>query len=218
MTSRVNRDFESLRTFTDNASHEMQTPLAIINSKLDILLQTSDEKQAETIQTIYNATGRLTRLNQTLLLLTKINNDQYSNQTEVDLKKLLQQKFQQFEELIATRNIMLHVKLEQVYLLINEELADILFNNLLSNAVKHNYNNGYINCFLTAENVTITNSGSPLTFDEKRIFDRFQKGEQSTGAGLGLAVVQQICEESNLSITFSNINNEHAFTIIFNGK
>lgn len=216
MTKRVNHDFETLKTFTDNASHEMQTPLAIINSKLDILLQTSDEKQAEQLQTIYNATGRLTRLNQTLLLLTKINNEQYSDQSEVDLKALIVQKFQQFEELIKARNIQLHLDLKQVEMQINKELIDILFNNLLSNAVKHNYNGGNIHCHLTPEKITISNSGPPLTFDAKNIFNRFQKSDHSTGTGLGLAVVQQICESSNLGITYSNNSNEHIFTIIFN--
>ncbi|WP_018614407.1 sensor histidine kinase [Segetibacter koreensis] len=218
MTSRVNRDFESLKTFTDNASHEMQTPLAIINSKLDILLQSSNEKQAEQLQTIYNATGRLSRLNQALLLLTKINNEQYSRQNKVDLKNLIEQKLQQFEELITARNIKLRVELAEVFIDINEELADILFNNLFSNAVKHNYSNGYINCFLTPESITISNSGPPLTFDPKQIFNRFQKGDHSSGTGLGLAVVQQICENSNFTITYASGTNEHAFTIIFNAK
>lgn len=216
MTKRVNHDFEALKTFTDNASHEMQTPLAIINSKLDVLLQTSDEKQAEQLQTIYNATGRLTRLNQTLLLLTKINNEQYSNQSKVDLSSLILQKFQQFDELIKARNIQLLLNLAEVEIEINKELIDIFLNNLLSNAVKHNYNGGYINCVLTPEKITITNSGPSLTFDKKNIFNRFQKSDHSAGTGLGLAVVQQICENSNLSITYSNNSNDHIFTIVFN--
>ncbi len=215
MTKRVNHDFEALKAFTDNASHEMQTPLAIINSKLDILLQTSDEKQAGQLQIIYDATGRLTRLNQTLLLLTKINNQQYSNQSTVDLISLILQKFQQFDELIKARNIQLQIELAEVHIQMNKELIDILFNNLLSNAVKHNYNGGYIHCNLTPEKVTISNSGPPLTFDAKNIFNRFQKSDHSTGTGLGLAVAQQICESSNLTITYTSSNNEHAFTIIF---
>ena len=218
MTSRVNRDFESLKTFTDNASHEMQTPLAIINSKLDILIQSSNEKQAEQLQTIYNATGRLSRLNQALLLLTKINNQQYSRQGKVDLTNLIEQKFRQFEELITARKITLCVELAPVCIDINEELADILFNNLLSNAVKHNYSDGYINCILTPDSISISNSGLPLTFDSQQIFARFQKSDHSSGTGLGLAVVQQICENSNFTITYASGANEHTFTILFNAK
>lgn len=215
MTKRVNDDFEALKAFTDNASHEMQTPLAVINSKLDILLQTSDEKQAEQLQAIYNATGRLTRLNQTLLLLTKINNEQYSNQSKIDFEKLLQQKFQQFDELIKGKDIQLDFELTQVYIQINEELADILLNNLLSNAIKHNYTGGCINCMLTPEKFSITNSGQSLTFDAKHIFNRFQKSDHSSGTGLGLAVAKQICESSGLTLTYATSNNEHVFTINF---
>jgi signal transduction histidine kinase len=213
MTRRVNRDFEALKTFTDNASHEMQTPLAIIRSKLDILLQTSDEKQADQLQTIYNATGRLATLNKTLLLLTKINNEQYSNQSQVNFRKLIEQKYQQFDELIKGKNIQLNSELEEVYICINEELAEILLNNLLNNAIKHNYNGGYIKCVLTNEKLSISNSGHPLTFDEKYIFDRFQKSDHSAGTGLGLAVVQQICESANLTVNYTSGNNDHTFTI-----
>lgn len=215
MTKRVNNDFEALKAFTDNASHEMQTPLAIISSKLDILLQNSSEKQAEQLQAIYNATGRLTRLNHTLLLLTKINNDQYKNQSLVNLKILLQQKFQQFEELIKARKIKCNYSSEEVSLLINKELAEILMNNLLSNAIRHNYAEGFISCVLTKERLSITNSGPLLTFDATHIFERFQKSDHSEGTGLGLAVVHEICESSNLSITYSNVGNEHTFSVFF---
>ena len=193
----------------------MQTPLAIINSKLDILLQTSDEKQAEQLQTIYNATGRLTRLNHTLLLLTKINNEQYSNQSNIDLKSFILQKFHQFDELIKARDIQLCLETTQVYIKMNEELADILFNNLIGNAVKHNYKEGHIHCHLTAEKMTISNSGLPLTFDPKNIFNRFQKNDSSAGTGLGLAVVKEICENSNLTISYACGDNEYVFTIVF---
>ncbi len=215
MTKRIYEEFETLKAFTDNASHEMQTPLAIITSKLDILLQTSTEKQAEQLQAIYNATGRLTRLNQTLLLLTKINNDQYKSQNQVDLKELIEQKLLQFDELIKARNIELKTELEQVYININEELAEILMNNLLSNAIKHNYDGGFIHCLLTAKKLSISNSGPSLTFDKKDIFNRFQKSNHSTGTGLGLAVVQQICENSGLGIAYLDDHGEHTFTILF---
>jgi signal transduction histidine kinase len=215
MTKRINEEFETLKAFTDNASHEMQTPLAIINSKLDILLQTSTEKQAEQLQAIYNATGRLTRLNQTLLLLTKINNEQYKSQNHVDFKNLFQQKLMQFDELIKTRNIELAYELREISISINEELAEILMNNLLSNAIKHNFSGGYIECRLNEQELSISNSGAPLTFDKKDLFNRFQKSDHSTGTGLGLAVVQQICDSSGFSIEYSNVNNDHIFTIRF---
>jgi signal transduction histidine kinase len=218
MIKRINEEFITLKAFTDNASHEMQTPLAIINSKLDILLQTATEKQAEQLQAIYNATGRLTRLNQTLLLLTKINNEQFKNQHPINFKKLIEQKLKHFDELINTRNIKLIVEIEDVCININEELGEILINNLLSNAIKHNFNEGYIKLQLNQEKFSITNSGPALTFDKKHIFRRFQKSSHSTGTGLGLAVVQQICESSQLSMAYVSNMNEHTFTILFRSE
>lgn len=215
MIERINEEFTTLKAFTDNASHEMQTPLAIINSKLDILLQTATEEQAAQLQAIYNATGRLTKLNQALLLLTKINNEQFRNQQPINFKKLIEQKLKQFEELINTREIKLFVEIEDVSININEELAEILINNLLSNAIKHNFNEGYIKLQLNQRQFSITNSGPDLTFDKKQIFQRFQKSSHSTGTGLGLAVVHQICESTRLSVAYSNDVNEHTFTIAF---
>jgi len=215
MTKRVSQEFESLKAFTDNASHEMQTPLAIINSKLDLLLQTSNEKQAEQLQAIYDATGRLTRLNQTLLLLTKIDNNQYSNQQKVNLQKLVEQKLQQFDELLKARNIHAEAELDEAYVNINTELADILLNNLFSNAIKHNYNGGYMRCSLSQTRLSILNSGHGLTFNKEDMFKRFQKSNHSNGTGLGLAVAKQICERSNLSINYSYTGDEHVFEITF---
>jgi signal transduction histidine kinase len=213
MTKRISEEFESLKSFTDNASHEMQTPLAIINSKLDLLLQSSTEKQAEQLQAIYNATARLSKLNQTLLLLTKINNDQYKNHQQVDLEELLTKKLQQFEELVKARNIRVDVELQKASINMNEELAEILINNLLSNAIKHNFERGHINIRLDQKALCISNSGPSLTFNPKDIFKRFQKSSTSAGTGLGLAVVKQICENAGVEIEYKTNQNDHIFTI-----
>jgi signal transduction histidine kinase len=215
MTKRINEEFNVLKAFTENASHEMQTPLAIINSKLDILAQHSTEKQAQSLQAIYDSTSRLRRLNQTLLLLTKINNEQFNTHRKLNFKNLVEEKLLQFEEVINSRNLKLNSDLVEINIDMNEELAEILMNNLLSNAIKHNFDNGFISCRLTEQKFTISNSGPALTFDKDHIFNRFQRSTHSTGTGLGLAVVQQICETNNLSIQYHNENNEHAFSIVF---
>jgi signal transduction histidine kinase len=194
MTDKVSNEYKILKTFTDNASHEMQTPLAIIRSKLDLLIQTSKENQVEQLQAIYDATGRLTKLNQTLLLLTKIVNKQYQKPEMVNMKTLIENKFQQFDELLKSKNITLTYNLQEVIIPINKELADILLNNLLNNSIKHNEAGGIIDCQLTSDKISITNSGAKLMFDKANCFDRFQKNNHSDGIGLGLAVVKQICD------------------------
>jgi signal transduction histidine kinase len=215
MTGKVSREYEVLKSFTDDASHEMQTPLAIIRSKLDLLIQSSNESQAEQLQAIYDATGRLARLHQALSLLTKIENQQFSNPEKIDLKALLEDKFQQFDELIKAKNIRLTYELEWVCILMNKELADILLNNLLINAIKHNYEGGTIECVLHANKLSVSNSGPELTFDKVNIFNRFQKSHHSSGTGLGLAVVKQICDASGLSIGYFHLHDKHIFHITF---
>jgi signal transduction histidine kinase len=218
MTDKVRKEFEILKTFTDNASHEMQTPLAIIRSKLDLLIQSSFETQVEQLQAIYNATGRLTKLNQTLLLLAKIDNNQYQKPEVVSLKTLLESKFQQFDELIKGKHLTLKYDLQEVCISINKDLVELLLNNLLSNAIKHNYQRGSIECILTAEKFLIANPGPALSFDSANIFDRFKKGSNSDGSGLGLAVVKQICDASNLPVSYFLLNDKHVFQISLAGK
>jgi signal transduction histidine kinase len=213
MTDKVTNDYQTLKAFTDNASHEMQTPLAIIRSKLDLLIQSSHENQVDQLQAIYNATGRITKLNKTLLLLTKIENNQYKQPEVVNLKILLEQKFQQFDELIKGKNLNLNYTLDDVSLNINKELAELLFNNLLSNAIQHNHNEGTIECKLESTTFSIANSGPALTFKSANIFDRFQKGSHSEGSGLGLAVAKQICDASDLTITYVYTNNKHKIVL-----
>ncbi|MDB5247868.1 MAG: sensor histidine kinase [Segetibacter sp.] len=215
MTEKVSSEYETLKTFTDNASHEMQTPLAIIRSKLDLLIQSSSENQVDQLQAIYDATGRLTKLNQTLLLLTKIDNKQYQKPELINLKTLLENKFSQFDELIKGKNITLTSDVKEISVTINRDLIEILLNNLLNNAVRHNFDGGTIHCHLTSRNLSITNTGPLITFDKASIFNRFQKSNHSDGSGLGLAVVKQICDVSGLSIDYHYNNNKHTFTLMF---
>ncbi len=216
MTDKASKEYEILKTFTDNASHEMQTPLAIIRSKLDLLIQTSYEEQMDQLQVIYDATGRLTKLNQTLLLLAKIDNNQYHKPEVVHFKSLIEYKFQQFDELIKGRSLTLKLELDDVSISINKDLAEILLNNLLSNAIRHNYARGSIECTLTKTSFSITNTGPEITFDSANIFDRFKKGSHSDGSGLGLAVVKQICDANDLKVTYQYAATQHHFHIAFN--
>lgn len=218
MTDNVIKEYEVLKTFTDNASHEMQTPLAVITSKLDLLIQTSFETQVEQLQAIYDATGRLTRLNQTLLLLAKIDNNQYHTPDIVRFKPFLQNKFQQFDELINGKSLALKYDLHDVSITINKDLAEILINNLLSNSIRHNYQGGFIECTLTEEEFSITNSGPTVTFDTTNIFDRFKKSSDSEGTGLGLAVVKQICDVSQFKISYRHLDDTHTFQIRFHPR
>ena len=217
MTDKIISDYQSLQDFTDNASHEMQTPLAVINSKLDLLLQEEgmNEIQGRHLQAMYDAIGRMSQLNQALLLLTKIGNDQFSNGGKVALDDLLIKKQLQLEEFAGARKLTVTSHIEPSQVTMNAYLADILLNNLLANSVRHNILGGHIHLHLDQERLTISNTGEPLPFPADRIFDRFVKGGGSEGTGLGLAIVLQICRKHNHSISYVQDGDEHFFTLRF---
>ncbi len=159
-TNQAQREYSLLKEFTENASHEMQTPLAIIRSKLDLLIQDENlsEHQSKTMQSAYSAIEKLSRLNQSLLLLAKIENNQYAEKTNINLKQKLEEKLDAFHELWQNQGISVSSSLADATATLNHELTDILLNNLLSNATRHNFSNGYIKIVLKEKALEISNS------------------------------------------------------------
>ncbi|HEY8690851.1 MAG TPA: HAMP domain-containing sensor histidine kinase, partial [Chitinophagaceae bacterium] len=140
MTNRVSQDYDEIKNFTENASHEIQTPLAIIKSKLELLSQSENlkEEQMNTIQSVYEATNRLSKLNQSLILLTKIDNQQFKESEEVNISILINKHLSNYEELIAAKLITIKKNIDDnVKMNMNETLAEILISNLITNAIKH---------------------------------------------------------------------------------
>src|SRR5580658_835802 len=219
MTGQILKDYEMLKGFTDNASHEMQTPLAIINSRLDLLIQDHDLALTHhrPIQAMYDAIGRLRLLNQSLLLLTKIENHQFTRSDSIEMAPLIEEKLAQLEDPLRDRRLIVHKDLDRLRLPINGYLADILLNNLLLNAIRHNQDGGDLSIRLRESSLRITNSGPALSFDSATIFDRFVKGAHSGGTGLGLAIVRQICDNYHFPIGYSYRDKMHVFEIQFPG-
>ena len=214
--SRAQRDYQTLKEFTENASHELQTPLAVIQSKLDMLIQNEklSEAESQNIQSAYTALQGLSKLNQSLLLLTKIENRQFSDKDEIDMKELAENKINQFSELWKSRNITTHVDLSEKKVNANFYLTGILLNNLLSNATKHNINNGSISILLE-NNLSVTNTGVSQQLDEKLLFKRFSKQNNATeNHGLGLSIVYQICQASGFDCIYNfQTPNLHTFKV-----
>ncbi|MFF5384389.1 sensor histidine kinase [Pedobacter suwonensis] len=216
MAERVKQDYRELKSFTDNSSHEMMTPLAVINSKLDSLLQTETftEQQGALLEDIYQATGRLSRLHQSLLLLAKIENNLITDAQEIDLKGLVESKVRQFQELFERDGLTVEVKLTEKTLTMSRYLADILLNNLFSNAVRHNVQSGKFIIELSKSALVVSNTGKD--FDAKdRLFDRFSKSSESEGMGLGLAITKQVCNLYGYEISYKQINKWHIFSVSF---
>ncbi|XZF16215.1 sensor histidine kinase [Chitinophagaceae bacterium MMS25-I14] len=213
---KAEQDYQLLKEFTENASHEMQTPLAIIRSKLDMLIQEENisEKQSETLKSAYAAIKRLNRLNQSLLLLTKIENHQFALATSIDLEEKIKEKLDQLNEFWQDRNIRVRADLTPATINANPELTDILLNNLFSNASRHNIDHGEIWIQLIQGQLQVHNTGAPRPLDTERLFRRFYKEAQhSQHNGLGLSIVKQICDESGISIIYAYENNRHSFTL-----
>jgi len=217
MTGQIRKDYETLKAFADNASHEMQTPLAIINSKLDLMIQDQGlgEKHLLQLQAMYDAVSRLRQLNQSLLLLTKIENHQFEQAEPVGLAPLIEKKLMQLEDLVRDKHITVTADLQPCQLQMNAYLSDILLSNLLGNAIRHNYENGSIRIRLQQDMLRISNTGAPLSFDPGAIFDRFTKNAQSEGMGLGLAIVRQICDNYGFSLTYTNEEGWHTLLLGF---
>jgi signal transduction histidine kinase len=219
MTRQILKDYEMLKSFTDNASHEMQTPLAILNSRLDLLIQDPviGERQLRPIQAMYDAIGRLRQLNQSLLLLTKIENHQFGHTDSVEMAPLIEEKLAQLEDPLRDRRLVVRKDLDRLRLPINGYLADILLNNLLLNAIRHNQDGGELSVCLRESSLRVSNSGPALSLDPATIFDRFVKGTHSGGTGLGLAIVRQICDNYHFSLTYSYTDQLHNIDIRFPG-
>ena len=219
ITRQAKLDYLSLKTFSENASHEIQTPLAVIRSKLDLIVQDESltQKQSEALQAAYNSLQKLTRLNQSLLLLAKIGNNQFETIQSVDLKSILQEKVADFNELWQTENILLHADLLPAVVRMNKDLAEILINNVLSNATRHNYNRGEISISLTKDFLEIANTSTQPMLNETMLYRRFLKSvHRSDSNGLGLSIIKQICDTSLFSIQYSFDENKHRFVIFFN--
>jgi len=217
MSSRVRRDYQNLKHITDNASHEMLTPLAVITSKLDTLIQhpSLPSEIYDQINDIYAATSKLSRLNQTLMLLTKIENNLIDDNEQIDLRSLIQAKIRQFQELISARHIKCTESLQDKHVLMSKYLIDILLNNLMSNAIRHNIDDGQISITLTDTGLIFKNTGPEQALDYENIFERFKKGNKSEGVGLGLTLVGNICQLYRWDINYTYTNQFHTFQITF---
>lgn len=219
LTLKVMSDYQSLKRFTEDASHEIQTPLAVIQSKLETLIQYPDLKkdQAELIKSAYTSVQRISKLIQTLLLLTKIANDQFPEKNKVNLSDLLEEKIKLFADHIDSKSLILKKEIEPgFYIETNFFLAESLVMNLIGNAIKHSDIGGTINVRLDKYCLGISNSGSPLSIPSEKLFERFYKIDKSTGSmGLGLAIVKEICSLNKWDIRYEFVENQHKFMVRF---
>lgn len=217
LLKKIDSDFHRNKEFNENLSHELQTQLAVIRSNTEHLLDEipAESQNPDKLQLIYTAVTKLSQVQKSLLLLSKISNMEYSNPVDTALRPIVEQTLEFFSEAIQLRDITLQKQLNDGSVRMDAGLAEVLINNLIKNAVKHNINNGFISISLHDSMLIIENSGAPYQSDPKKLMERFVTGPNGN-YGIGLSIVKQICELYNFSLSYS-ISKEavHKITVKF---
>jgi len=219
MTERIKNDYLNLKEYTENASHEIQTPLAVINSKLELLLQSGEmeEKQYKTLADAYEASIRLSKYNSTLILLAKIENKQFPESKKVFPEAIFKELLDNLDDLIHDKKIEVvkHI-VPDVTLQMNPYLAEMLIVNLVKNAVRHNVKGGKLILEVNEGFIQISNSGLKIPLDENLLFKRFYKSSASPESlGLGLSIVQKICELYGFKVSYQFDEGLHRLRVSF---
>lgn len=221
MSLTLHHQYVAQKEFTDHAAHEMQTPLAVMKTQLDRLLTTEPltEEQVHLMEQAQASIRRLTQLNKSLLLLTKIENNQFADQQRVNLSELLSHLHRNFTAYAEHRELSWAVHIDpDVVRLINPHLAEVLFSNLIKNALTHALPHTFAKMSLTKTKFVSLNVGPPLPFPAEQLFDRFVKNPaRPESTGLGLALVQQIAQRYGMTVEhkYDERGRLHTFTVSF---
>jgi len=218
LTQQILSDYRNLKEFTENVSHEAQTPLSIISSKIELLMQDSGnytERQNELMLQIYRATQRMYKLNEALILLTRIENKQFIETSEINLNNAIDEKIEILEDFIEAKQIQIIKEYNyDVVKEVNPVLLTILINNLFINAIKYNIDSGGTIKVIVEENFfSVENTGKTDKIDRQFIFERFNKTSASGSLGLGLSLIKKIVDFYNWQITYSCKDKVHKFKI-----
>jgi signal transduction histidine kinase len=211
--------YNSQREFIENAAHELQTPLAVFQAKIDTLIQNADftQEQYKMLSSLNDSVSRLNRLNKNLLLLSKMENDIYNEKQTINLNEAIEKHFDFFTEQAKAKNLIIKTEMkEAVAVKSNPVLAEILISNLFLNAIRHNVNDGQVLVTLSNHSLTFSNTGQSQTLVANKLFNRFSKFNPSEqGNGLGLAIIKKIADLNNWKISYSFANNFHSFSVTF---
>lgn len=216
LTRRNHLSYISQKEFTENAAHELQTPLAIIRSKLELLMQASDmnSEQAELISDLYDATDRMNRINKSLLLLNQLENSGSIEKQPVDLRSVIDKTLHQYIDAFKSKAINPVIHGESLILNTNVALLEILVSNLISNAARFSPAGGTVTIQITDQKLIVSNTGEALLNPDK-IFNRFHReSSQKNGIGLGLTISKQICKVLGFELYYTYSDNNHRFKVI----
>jgi signal transduction histidine kinase len=222
MTSKMRNDYLNLKEFSENAAHEIQTPLAVIRAKADLLMQQKslNKDSINLIKSINEATTRLFKLNQGLLLISKIENQIFHEKKKVSLTQIIKKSLENYKEIMELKKIRVEFEAKDEGIIeMNDVLAEVLISNLLGNAVRFNVDNGFIKCKIDDKFLIISNSGLPLKVNPEDLFKRFYKGSDNPqSVGLGLSIVKKITDGYGMNIIYTNDNTIHEIKLQYRRK
>ncbi|KFF04470.1 sensor histidine kinase [Flavobacterium reichenbachii] len=210
--------YKSQREFVENAAHELQTPLALFQTKIDTLQQLDlTREQSALVGSLNKDVSRLNRLNKNLLLLSKIDNESYLDRDTIVLSEYIDKHLGFFIEQAQAKNVKINTHFKNILRTKgNTALTEVLLNNLFLNAIRHNIKNGVIDIIIENNSLKFVNTGQQTPLGAQSIFNRFSKiNPSSQGNGLGLAIIKKICEINHWDIRYSFTDNLHTFEVIF---
>lgn len=211
--------YEQQKQFIGNASHELQTPLAIAINKLELLMEKENlnHEQAEILSEIVETIERLVRINKSLLLLSKIENRQFMNNQTVSINEVVRQTADSLEEIAAYKNVKIHLsETQEIRMIMDLSLVHVAVSNLIRNSIFHNIPNGVVQVKISGNKLTVCNTGRREPLDEKQIFTRFYRSQDTVdGTGLGLTIVKAVCDLYGYAIRYQYRQPQHCFEIVF---
>jgi signal transduction histidine kinase len=218
LTKRNREVFLQQKEFIENASHELQTPIAIFQSKLDELMQSPSlaRMEAQILVELEATAQRMARLNKNLLLLSRIENEQFLNTENVDVSEVINSQLSVLKPLAQLENINIVTSIQSLHLKTNRTLIEVLLTNLFHNAIRYSPKKEDITITLNDHTLTVSNKGKPLKMDVSKMTERFAKESSDPGStGLGLAIIKKICDRYFYDLKYAYANHTHNFTIKF---
>lgn len=218
LIERTRKSYINQKHFTENAAHELQTPIAVITSKLELLLEKAElnEQDAATVGEILEITSRLNQLNKSLLLLSRIDNNQFVENERISVSDMIRRLIENLEDLTSYKQISIQIDEDEAPLFVeaNPYLTEVLLQNLLVNAINHNKTNGSVKITIGYNSLKVCNSSTENKLDRDKLFKRFSKNPGSKhGNGLGLAIIKAICELYDYQISYSFNDGIHCFEV-----
>lgn len=217
---RAENHLERQKQFIGNASHELQTPLAVLGNRIEWMMDSTSltEEQFTELSKMRQSIHRLVRLNRTLLLLSKIDCGHFLDRSDVDIVPVIENELDVYKEIFASKELVCNVKVPRSFIVqMDEMLASTMVTNLIKNAFVHSSVGGAIDIAISRGELTVSNNGDEA-LDKARLFDRFYTSGKTGSTGLGLALVKSIAGYYNFGLRYSFSGRRHSFVIKLKGE